>query len=85
MVASEVKSTRHKLLSESEVAEWLGVPEATLATQRFRPPKNRAPLPYLKKPNGKIAYCEDQVNQWIEDAEKDASIPHSRERSKRMA
>lgn len=71
---------RHKLLTEKEVSEWLGVPEATLKTQRFRPPKDRPPLPYLTLPNGRIAYREDQVNQWIEESQKNtgASRPGPR-------
>jgi hypothetical protein len=70
---------KHKVMTEKEVAEWLGCPEATLRTHRFRPPKDRAPLPHFKLPNGKIAYREDQVNLWIENAEKDALTPRARQ------
>lgn len=57
--------TRHKLLEPEEVAEWIGVSVATLATWRSRPPENLKPLPYL--PVGRrIQYREDQVQKWIE-------------------
>jgi predicted site-specific integrase-resolvase len=64
---------RHKLLTEKEVSEWLGIPEATLKTQRSRPPKNRKPIPYIELPNGKVRYREDIVNQYIEESQRDST------------
>jgi hypothetical protein len=58
---------RHKLLTEKEVSEWTGIPEATLKTQRSRPPKSLPPLPFVKLPNGDVRYREDQVNEYIEN------------------
>jgi predicted DNA-binding transcriptional regulator AlpA len=57
---------RHKILTEKEVSEWLGIPEATLKTQRFRKKDSMSAQLAFKLPNGKIAYREDQVNEWIE-------------------
>lgn len=58
---------RHKLLTEKEISEWIGVPEATLRSQRSRPPKDRQPIPFVKLPNRKVRYREDEVNRWIEE------------------
>ncbi len=57
---------RHKLLTEQEASEYLRIPLATLINQRFRPPRSRPALPFVKMPNGKIMYREDQLNAYIE-------------------
>ncbi len=57
---------RYKLLTEKELSEWLSVPEATLKTQRFRPPKDVPAIPFIKLPNGSIRYREDHVLLYLE-------------------
>ena len=68
--------TRYKLLTEKEVSDWLGIPEATLETQRYRPPKDVPPLPFIKMPNGRIRYREDLVQLWIEQQSERPLPPH---------
>lgn len=68
---------RYTLLTEEEISKWLEIPVRTLETQRLRPPSRCRPIPYLKLPNGKIRYREDQVNEWIEEQSKiAANRPH---------
>lgn len=54
---------KYKLLTENEVAEWIGLAITTLRTMRSRPGKD--PIPYTKV--GKlIRYREDLLLKWIE-------------------
>lgn len=54
---------RFRLLTEEELAIWIGLSAKTLATWRSRPPQD--PIPYTKV-GGKVRYREDIVLKWIE-------------------
>lgn len=54
---------RYRLLTENELAEWIGRSVATLRSERTRPHKD--PIPFTKI-GGTIRYREDLVLKWLE-------------------
>jgi hypothetical protein len=64
MVAKvEAFNPKYKLLTERQVAEWLGVNVSLLQRMRYTPPKD--PIPFTKI-GGSVRYREDHVIKWLE-------------------
>jgi hypothetical protein len=54
---------KYRMLTETEVSEWLQIPVATLRSERSRPPHD--PLPFVRLGRS-VRYPEDQILKWIE-------------------